>query len=599
MLFLKRPNATKEPCSDKDCMIGVANGCKWLMIKTKKGGAIMKKDLSTSNCQNEKTWRGKNTLKNKLFFIAILTTLILLAVSAWEPAIAQPKRGGILRTATYFDPPHWDPHATLSYQVHFATSFIYSKLLRVKQGEDVDPYAMEIEGDLAESWKQVSPTEYVFKLHRGVHFHNKPPVNGRELTSADVKYSFERILSPETKSPIRAVLGIVQSIETPDRYTVKITTKEPYSPFLKFIAVNFVCIVPREVVEKYGDLRKWDLAVGTGPFTVESYEPGVRIVFKRNPDYFEKGRPYLDKVDIRIIKSSEVMNMALKNEELDLGMGNPFPDFQSTEEMLKIHPNMKRSRYHINAWPHIALASDKPPFNDKRVRQAVSMSLNRQKILEILADGNGWIDNILAMAMEGSIPYKKLGTAAMFFEYNPAEAKRLIREAGLRPPLKVKLIYTPAYGPVWVSFVEVIAAQMKAAGTFDVTLVPQEYGKFDSSTRRGRYNDDGLFAFQLPTVDAGDALWGNFHSTAFLNAARVKDKITDNLLEAQRREVDPSKRTKILDKLQFYLADQMFDIPLVSTAQFDMWFPYVRGYNSHVVPSYNTGDSFSQVWLDK
>jgi peptide/nickel transport system substrate-binding protein len=445
----------------------------------------------------------------------------------------------------------------------------------------------------------VSPTEIVFTLRKGVKFDNRPPLNGRELTSADVKYTFERLLSPEVKSPVRALYEKIKSIETPDPYTVRFTLAEPYAPFVAFTALTFACILPKEVVEKFGDLKKWESAIGSGPFIMEKYEPNVRILYKRNPDYYEKDRPYLDGVEIRIIKSPEVMSAAVRSKELDLGMILPFADYEATQEMLRVHPDMKRVEFHSNNWPHVAFATDTPPFNDKRVRQAVSLSFDRKKQLMILTGGRGWIDSMMGIAQKGSIPHDELGEASKLFQYDPAEAKRLLQEAGLTPPVKMKLIYAPVYGAAFVNSVEAFAGQVKSSGNFDVELVPQEYGSYISATIFGKYDADGFYALTTPAVDADDRLWSMHHSTGPVNGARIKDAQLDKLLEAQRRELDENKRLEVLKELQLYMADQMYQMPLVITPSFDMWFPYVRGYNRHIVPWYNWGDRFRLVWLDK
>jgi peptide/nickel transport system substrate-binding protein len=332
---------------------------------------------------------------------------------------------------------------------------------------------------------------------------------------------------------------------------------------------------------------------------LDAYEPNVKIVYKRNPDYYEKGRPYLDGVELRIIKSPEVMIAAMRSKELDLGMIRPFPDYEATQEMLEIHPGMKMVEFHNNNWPRVTFATDKPPFNDKRVRQAVSMSFDRKKQLEILTGGRGWIDSVLAIAQKGSIPHDELGEASKLFQYNPDEAKRLLKDAGLTPPVKVKVVYSPVYGAAFVNHVEAFAGQMKSAKTFDVELVPQEYGAYISSTYLGKYDQDAVYALTTPPVDPDDILWTMFHSTAARNSARVNDPHVDKLLEAQRRELDEGKRMEMLKELQLYLAEQMYYMPTVYTPSYDMWFPYVRGYNRHIVPWYNWGDRFRLTWLDK
>ena len=162
---------------------------------------------------------------------------IALAATAVRPSHARgqtPKRGGTLALRTW-DPPHFDPFQTISYKTHIALSFTHSRLLKHKAGPQVAPGTFPVEGDLAESWTQPSDTTYVFKLRRGVRWHNKPPVNGRELTAEDVRYSVERFLSV-TGNPSAYMLRAVERVEAVDRYTVKFTLKEPFAWFLDMIA---------------------------------------------------------------------------------------------------------------------------------------------------------------------------------------------------------------------------------------------------------------------------------------------------------------------------------------------------------------------------
>jgi len=137
--------------------------------------------------------------------------LAVAAVPAVGPvaAIAQtPKRGGTLRLTFQADPLHFDPHQTLSFVTMVPLSFAYSRLVKVKAGPSVKPMTYPVEPDLAESWTQSSDTTYLFKLRKGVRWHNKPPVNGRELTADDVKYTYERFLTI-TGNPNKPVLEYI------------------------------------------------------------------------------------------------------------------------------------------------------------------------------------------------------------------------------------------------------------------------------------------------------------------------------------------------------------------------------------------------------
>jgi len=219
-----------------------------------------------------------------------------------ECAEAQtPKRGGVLRLTFQADPVHFDPHQTISFVTMVPLSFVYSRLVKVKAGPAVKPMTYPIEPDLAESWTQPNDTTYVFKLRRGVRWHPKPPVNGRELTAADVKYTYERFLTI-AGNPNKPVLEYVDKIEAVDKYTVKFTLKEPNAWFLDLLASTSTWIIAKECVEKFGDLKKVESVVGTGPWMLERWEPNVRLSYVRNPNYFVSGLPYADGVDVLIDK---------------------------------------------------------------------------------------------------------------------------------------------------------------------------------------------------------------------------------------------------------------------------------------------------------
>src|SRR4029077_10328127 len=190
---------------------------------------------------------------------------VAAAPGVWSPARAQStKRGGTL-SLRLWDPPHWDPHLTISYKTHIAYSFTHSRLLKHKAGPAIQPGTFPIEGDLAESWTQLNETTSVFKLRRGVRGQNKPPVNGRELTADDVVYSVERFKTIKGNANAY-MLSSLDRVEALDKYTVRFTLKEPFVWFADMIAnPHAVPIIARECVEKFGDLKKAEATVGTGP----------------------------------------------------------------------------------------------------------------------------------------------------------------------------------------------------------------------------------------------------------------------------------------------------------------------------------------------
>src|SRR5436190_2069223 len=257
--------------------------------------------MATRQAQQTHGVRRRDLLKAGLAAGVTLSALPLSSLSTlWGAEAGQPKRGGTLHVRGY-DPVHFDPHQTISFKTHTTLSFVYSKLVRHKIGPEVRPGTFIVEPDLAERWEELDDTTYVFHLRKGVKWHNKPPVNGRELVAEDVKFTYDRFLT-EQGNANRYLLDSVDRIEVVDRYTVKFVFKEPYVWFLSVLAYpQSMWIVAPEVVQQFGDLKKPENAIGTGPFILERYEPSVKSVFKRNPDYYRDGQPYVDGVEWLVI----------------------------------------------------------------------------------------------------------------------------------------------------------------------------------------------------------------------------------------------------------------------------------------------------------
>jgi ABC-type transport system substrate-binding protein len=210
----------------------------------------------------------------------------------WGGEAGQPRRGGILHVRG-FDPPHSDHHLTNTFKTNGTLSFVRSMLVRHQVGPEVRPGTFPVEPHLAARWDTPNETTYIFHLRQGVKWHNKPPLNGRELVAEVVKFTFDRFRM-EQGNPLRDLLASVDRVEVVDRLTVQFILKGPYVWLLDVLAqpVGMWIIAPK-VVHHFGDLKQAESAIGTGPFLRERYEPNVKTVFKRNPDYFRTAQPYV------------------------------------------------------------------------------------------------------------------------------------------------------------------------------------------------------------------------------------------------------------------------------------------------------------------
>ncbi len=305
--------------------------------------------------------------------------LATAAQARFSPALAQsPKRGGTL-SLRLWDPPHFDPHQTISYKTHIAYSFTHSRLLKHKAGPAVPPGTFPIEGDLAESWSQPSETTYVFKLRKGVRWQNRPPVNGRELTAEDVVYSVERFRTLKGNANAY-MLSSLDKVEAIDKHTIKFTLKEPYVWFLDMIANSHaVPIIAKECVEKFGDLKKPESMVGSGPWMLDSYRPNVGYTFVRNPGYFLSGLPYIDRIEVAVDEDNASRMAAFIAGKYDLGWEyqgviNRVDWVQIKDTLKQKRPRLQTAEYPNSVMSHIYMRTDKPPFSDIRVRRATSRS---------------------------------------------------------------------------------------------------------------------------------------------------------------------------------------------------------------------------------
>src|SRR4029450_12421399 len=351
-------------------------------------------------------------------------------------AIGQtPKRGGTI-SLRLWDPPHFDPHLTISYKTNILYTFTHSRLLKYKAGPGVSPGSFILEGDLAESWSQPNETTYIFKLRKGVRWHAKPPVNGRELTADDVKYTFDRFVN-EKGNAYRSMMAALDKVEVVDKYTVKMTLKEPYVWFLDMVANPMaLAIIPKEAVEKFGGLKKAGAVIGTGPWMLDSYRPNVGVTFVRNPGYFLPGLPYIDKVEVTVDEDNASRMAAFIAGKYDIGWDasgtiNRVDWVQIKDTLKQRRPKLQSLEFASNQMSHIYMRTDKPPFNDVRVRRAISLAFNRQGLLDAVAEGVGVLNPAVPAALKDwAIPVDQLGEGAQYYKFDPARATKLLAEAG-------------------------------------------------------------------------------------------------------------------------------------------------------------------------
>jgi peptide/nickel transport system substrate-binding protein len=529
-----------------------------------------------------------------------------LALAAGAPAVGvdsaaaqAPKRGGTFRFAMQLDPQGFDPHQTVSFVTMIPLSFSHSRLVKVKAGPTVKPGTYPIEADLAESWTQTSDTSYIFKLRNGVRWHNKPPVNGRELTADDVKYTYERFLTIKGNGN-RPMLEMVDRIEALDRHTVRFTLKEPSAWFLDMLASTSTWVIPKECVEKFGDLRKVEAVVGTGPWMLERWDPNVRIVYVRNPNYFVPGLPYADGVEVLLDRDPSSRLASWLSGNIDFG-----PEYQMVVRRLDLDIAKQRKRGLQTAeypWPVFAFSGFKlaqEPFKDIRVRYALSRAQSLKEVFDSNAFSLGHYvaqAAVPASLAEWTIPIDQLGPEGRkAYEYSTAEAKRLLAEAGYPNGFKTEVDATPGFGPDYMDFVQIMLRNWKEAG-IDAQLNLKEYGAYVSSTIFGKF-DKMMTGLRAIHTQPDSYLAHPYLPEAPLNVMGVNDAKLTEMIKLQRRTFDVPKRRAIVWDIQRYLAEQGYFGVSGSAKVVSAWDAHVKNFAPN--NGYDYGGRLMAAWIDR
>ena len=511
-----------------------------------------------------------------------------------------PKRGGTL-TLRGWDPPLFDQMLQTAYRVQIPITFTHSRLVKHKAGPGVAPATLAIEGDLAESWSQPNETTCLFKLRRGVRWHPKPPVNGRELTAEDVRYTVERFLTVKG-NPMAYMLSSVDRVEAVDRYTVKFVMKEPFSWLLDVLANPMaVAIVARECVEKFGDLKKAEAVIGTGPWMLNSYRPNVGLTFVRHPNYFVAGLPYIDRIEYLVDEDNASRMAAFLAGKYDLGWEFPGSinrtDWIQIKDTLKQkRPNLRTAEFPSNVETHISMRTDQPPFKDVRVRQAVSLGIDRQGIIDASFEGVGIFNAAVpAGLVEWALPMNQMANGAKYFRYDPAEAKRLLAAAGYPNGFAASLCFT-TYGSTLLSDnAQLVLKDLKNIG-INTKLDQREYGAYVSTCRVGKYESMG-FGPAAPYLEPDNFLSSPYAVGEPRNRSHVNDPALNDMLSRQRRTIDVGKRRELIYEIQRYLARQQYYVHMPAAIYIGVWDRALKNYGPNL--GFDYGGRLVAAWLDR
>lgn len=458
-----------------------------------------------------------------------------------------------------------------------------------------------VAGCLAENWELADPNTLVFHLRKGVRFHDKTPVNGREFVAADVLYTWQRLMSYKGyyyEANFRPGKGI-EELTAPDKYTIvaKCTPGKAGD-----ILENFgdkTHIVPREMVEKWGDLRDWRAACGTGPFILTDYVDASSATFERNPNYWmkdpmhpENQLPYIDGFKMLIIADASTRLTALRTGKIDiLTLG-----WEDAKLLRETYPMLKSSRQLATTYA-IGMRADTKPFDDIRVRRALNMAIDRQAMIEELLEGEGELLSIhvanLPDFADMYTPVDKLPESTReMFEYNPDKAKQLLAEAGYPNGFKTEVVCLEAQ----VDTLSVIKDSLAKIGV-DMEMDVEEYGVWTGIMVRNTHKQ--MFFQYVNSTNPfrfSELRWGSGMSTF-----AVKDPVLEELFVQNYAEYfNPAKRLEIVKKANLHALSQAYYIFLPTAYAYIMWWPWLKNYHGEVSVGFQDGYRWTKyIWIDQ
>lgn len=507
----------------------------------------------------------------------------------------KPTYGGQLNLGAKQDPNNFDP-APETKATALYLGLTNDGLLGFKTGPDVPYDDVSVVPRLAERWETPDAQTYTFHLQNGVKFADLPPVNGRALSAADVKWSYEYLsrsgaLSNLPPTPSKSLFEGLEQIETPDPATVVVRFAQPFAPFSHYAASEYCAILAHEVFEQDGGFSKRQ--VGSGPWQLDlaGTRHGERWVFKKNPAYFAAGRPYIDQVNYLVIPDDAANNSAFLANQLDI-LDYSGMTIDTAEQIRKAAASAVQSEHADPSGGRIYLNVARPPLTDARIRKAIALSINRDAFIKAFAKGDGeW-------ALEGSRP--RLFTqeeTKQILKYDPAQAKQLVGQAGFANGVELDCPFPGTqYGAQFVSELQLLQAQLKASG-INLRLRSVDQATASKARRTGDYQltttPAGGFAANM---DLDSVLFGLFDPKSASNFGKVNDPDLTVLLEAQRRELDPAKRTALIKQAVHRINETPWGLALFYGKVYNFWHPAVKNYAPNVAV---LGEPLINAWVAK
>ncbi len=500
-----------------------------------------------------------------------LGMLLTLTVSVSSGDAQTPARGGALRVGWIADAKTLDPHFSVQFSERYVLYMVFNTLVGLDKGFSVVP-------ELARSW-QVSPDgkRVTFQLQRGVKFHD-----GTDFTAEVVKWNVERILDPQTKSPQRSQLEpAVAAVTVVDPATVTFELKKPFAPLLAALAERPGFIVSPTAAKQSGpDFGR--RPVGTGPFRFVEWVADSHVTLERFPDYWDKGRPYLDKVTFRSVPDPTVRLTMVRTGEVDITTDLDAKDVPA----LQGDPNLRVSEMRPAArWTALQWQVDKPPFNNKALRQAIALAIDRNELKEVLLRGFGepargpvvpglwWFDpNLKGFGHDLELARKKLA------------------EAGYPNGFRHKFVVENT--PQWIRQAELLQGQLQKV---NVTMEFEPVNTADAYAMIVQRKTNWTHTRWTQRADPSGLLSILFHSKGFANSTGYSNPRVDELLDRAAAIYEPERRKPLYHEAERLITDDVPYVFLNYTAEFAVMSRKVQnwGWIPDLIPR------FRELWLER
>jgi peptide/nickel transport system substrate-binding protein len=533
-------------------------------------------------------------MRRVFFVLVVLAAVLVGSLAAFEPSFAQekPRVGGELIFVVPSEPPTYDGHAEGTFGLVHPLAPHYNGLLRI---DPFDRTGTKVVADLAESWTiSRDGLTYTLKLRQGVKFHD-----GSVMSSRDVKASYDRIVNPPPSvvSYRKGSYRAIEAIEAPDPQTIRFQLKWPEASFLITLASPYSWIYKADILAKD---QQWYAknVMGTGPFKFVEHVKGSHWIGKKNPDYWDKGKPYLDGYRAIFMASSSAQVSAIRAERAHA----QFRGFSPAERDTLVNALGPKITVQESPWNCVLLVAmnhDRKPWDDKRVRRALTLAMDRYEASKTLSR-IAVVKEVGGIQVPGTpwatppAELEKLAGYGHDINASRAEAKRLLREAGIPDgfafTFKNRGIPQP-YEPVGIWLID----QWRQIG-LSVKQETIEASAYHPMLKRGDF--DVAMDFQCSYVIEPDIDIEKFQSAGVSdrNFSRYKDPVLDDLFVKQARSLDPEDRKRHLRAFEKRLLDE--EVHYIYTLQQHRIIPHsskVRGWT--ITPAHFLNQQLDTVWL--